>query len=265
MDIRELSEHEIVIYGTGYIGEKFYKVLQANQMEKNILCFVKSVYSQGEVKFGFQVKSMGEVDVHPNTLICVAVHESNLNEVVEIVKKYTNRYIWIYPFLYEWLLGGIQEIDKKTQIRDLLQKCNHDLRMAIRLVAIECYYGLNNFGEDIYLRAEGIHCSKETAMKRLSCFKRLISSWEENGFNEDYAIGINQMGQIIDGNHRTSLAIYHQIESITCNVYRTKLSPVEIHGPEAMIEEVALRQNGFQEDEIARLWSVQKRYYKFYN
>ena len=125
--------------------------------------------------------------------------------------------------------------------------------MAIRLAAIECYYGENDFGYDVYLRAEGIHCSEETARKRLSGFEKLINSWEQNGYNAEYAISVNQQGEVFDGNHRLSLALYHRLEKIPCDIYNTTLS-VE-----------CLQKKGFDSDEINLLWDIQDRYYKFYN
>ena len=178
MDIEDLKKYQIVIYGTGYIADKFYKVLQMNHIEQNLVCFVKSRVAKGESKYNFCVKSIQELAIESNTLVCIAVHESNLEEIVENVKQRTNQYLWIYPFLYRWLLGGIKEKGKSIEIRSLINTCKKDLRMAIRLAAIECYYGENDFGYDVYLRAEGIHCSRETARKRLSGFEKLINSWD---------------------------------------------------------------------------------------
>lgn len=265
MDIEELKKYQIIIYGTGYIADKFYKVLQMNHMEQNLVCFAKSSVVKGECKYNFCVKNMQEIKIESNTLVCIAVHESNLEEIVENVKQRTNQYLWVYPFLYRWLLGGIKEKGKNIEIRRLIDTCKKDLRMAIRLAAIECYYGKNNFGYDAYLRAEGIHCSRETARKRLSGFEKLISSWEQNGYNAEYAISVNQQGEIFDGNHRLSLALYHRLEKIPCDIYDTTLSALQIHGPEAMISAECLQKKGFDSDEIKLLWDIQNQYYKFYN
>lgn len=264
MDIEELKKYQIIIYGTGYIADKFFKVLQMNQMESNLVCFVKSNASEGETKNNYCVKNLKDVCIGENTMVCIAVHESNLYEILDTVKCFTQQYIWIYPYIYDWLLGGICEKEKNVSIGNIISQCKKDLRMAIRLMAIECYYGKNDIGYDVYLRAEGMHCNRETVQNRLSCFQKLIKSWENDGYSKNHVISVNQLNEIIDGNHRTSLAIYHQIETITCNVYRTKLSPVEVHGPEAMIVPSALQKNGFSLEEINMLWNIQNQYYKFY-
>ena len=58
MDIEELKKYQIIIYGTGYIADKFYKVLQMNHMEQNLVCFAKSSVVKGECKYNFCVKNM---------------------------------------------------------------------------------------------------------------------------------------------------------------------------------------------------------------
>ena len=55
--IEVLKKKRIVIYGTGHVGHKFYKVLKQNGLEKQIVCFART----GDVQAG---ETLDGTEVH---------------------------------------------------------------------------------------------------------------------------------------------------------------------------------------------------------
>lgn len=46
-------------------------------------------------------------------------------------------------------------------------------------------------------------------------FRKLILSFEQNGFNENYPIIVNKYFRLVDGSHRLALALYFKIPYVT--------------------------------------------------
>ena len=107
MILEQLNGKKIIIYGTGHVARKFYRALLNHGFQKQISYFVRSSdVSDGELFEGVEVCCFEDVDFGENTIICLAVHESILDEIEKIVRKKTGQYIWIYPFLYRLMSGN---------------------------------------------------------------------------------------------------------------------------------------------------------------
>ena len=83
--------------------------------------------------------------------------------------------------------------------------------IIVRYMAIEEYYGKNDYGFNLY---EKMQKSRGQKMHNLDRFKKLIKSIEQNGFNDKSSILVDLNLQIIDGSHRLACALYFGIEKL---------------------------------------------------
>ena len=89
--------------------------------------------------------------------------------------------------------------------------------MIVRLLAIENYYGKNDFGWDLYRKQQNIR-KGEDWQNAESRFRALIKSYEEKGYDENSEIQIGSDLRLWDGSHRMALAMYHKHYQISCQV-----------------------------------------------
>ena len=66
---------DIVIYGTGYVADRFFDALVLHGIDEKVRCFATSERNEKTFK-GRAVYSVAELDVLDNTIICIAVHET---------------------------------------------------------------------------------------------------------------------------------------------------------------------------------------------
>lgn len=261
MFLQRLNGKKIVIYGTGHVARKFYKTMVKYGFQEHIMCFVRTKnVSAGEFFEGIPVYCFEEVRVDSTMLICIAVHESLHIEIEDIVKQRTKEYIWIYPHLYAFMFGKPEQQNIELQISSLIHDYQDDLRLGVRLAAIEQQDQKNTYGFDFYIRAQRLHCDKDTAIQRLEQFMRLAAEWKHVGYKKNYVLVLNRNYGVIDGNHRMAMAIYTGQKTICADVYPTDLAVKDIHGEEPMLEKELLLQNAFTIDEVQQLEVIQKKY-----
>lgn len=265
MKLSELKEKEIVIYGTGHVGHKFLGILRRYGLEHQICCFAMTQRpSIGFTIEGIPVYAIRDIPIDKNTVVCLAVHDSLREELEREVRRVTEQYVWIYPDLYGWIMGQAEQTKVWIEIAALLQNYRKDFRLAVRLAAIEQQEGKNSFGFDYYIRAQMLHCDVHTARKRLERFRKLIIDWNGLDIQNIPPLSLNQKKEVIDGNHRLALAVYHRQKRILCDIYTTELSAEEIHGPEAMLIKETLQSQGtFSPEETWALGKIQKQYMAF--
>ena len=254
-----LENNKFIIYGTGHIAHKFYKIIKRKNLKKNLICFaVSSGEKEKEAIDGIIINNIKRVE--KDSFICIAVHESIKDEMIDNLQKLgIENYVWIYPYLYEMMLGEPIKTDVSVNLSDILQTCESDYRIAIRYVAIDNYFKKNNYGYDMYIRAQAIHSSEKTAQERLYKFCELIRSWTEKGYSKKCVVSLNESNEIIDGTHRVTLAKYYNQDKIVCNIFSGKNNLFEIHGKEAMLTKDILINNGFSLDEIDILNNINKK------
>jgi len=261
LSLADLQKKEIVIYGNGHVGHKFLRVLREQGLEDRVRCFaVSKPVETGTLTEGIPVFCIHDIAIHRETLVCLAVHEALREEMEQILKGVTDQFIWIHPYLYSLMLGEAEQKNVEVATGKILRGCKGDARLAVRLAAIEQQEGKNQFGFDYYKRAQMLHCTAYTAELRLQSFRKLIVDWGERGYQSMYPLSLNQRFELIDGNHRLALGVYHRQKSFFCDIYPTRMSAEEIHGEEAVMTEQMLRRQGFVEDEINRLKQIQERY-----
>lgn len=263
--IEILKGKRIILYGTGHVAHKFYKVLKQCGLKKQIACFARTADVQaGEMLDGIEVRCFEDIPLEEDTLVCLAVHESLRDEIEKTIRQRTENYIWIYPYLYELMLGIPEQKAVELAVEPLLGGFSKDLRLGVRLAVIEQQDGINDFGFDYYIRAQMLHCSEATAAQRLKQFLGMIEKWKQSGYDRSHIIAITRKLGVIDGNHRLAMAVYTRQKSIYGNIYPTELSIQDIHGYEPMLTKELLLEHGFTAEEIQRLENIQQRYIKAY-
>lgn len=265
MIVECLKGKKLIVYGTGHVAHKFYKALQNWSLHKNIQFFVRTgEVCVGEMFEGIPVYCFEDIRIEKGVLICLAVHEALRDEIEKTVRRITEQYLWVYPYLYELMLGEPKQKNAKLDIRLLLKGFRQDLRLGVRIAVIEQKFDKNTCGYDYYIRAQMLHCSKDTAIQRLKQFLKLIDGWSQTGYENRFAISVNQNYEVIDGNHRVAMAVYSGQTSIYGDIYPTELSAEAIHGQAAMLSKELLIQHGFTVCETQQLEMIQQRYWKAY-
>lgn len=214
----------IVIYGDGFVARNFLEALRLNNLDNKVICFTKTAVNDCTEVDGVKVQSLQYVKSISNSVVCIAVHESNKDEIIKnLEENKIYNYIWIYPVFHSLMIGN--QIEKNTEIpvKKIISQNMNDYSIATRYLAIDNYYGKNTVGYDIYVKLMMLHCSQETARKRLINFIRLIENWNQNGYDNTKNITILQNYSIIDGIHRCTLGVYNGLESMVCNIYPTSL------------------------------------------
>ena len=98
------------------------------------------------------------------------------------------------------------------------------LDTVVRYLAVEEYYGKNDYGFRLYEKMQGKRIDKEYVAGSVERFRSLIESWDKNGYTDASEISLDSNLFLIDGSHRMALALYHGIKDISCKVYGNKTS-----------------------------------------
>ena len=96
-------------------------------------------------------------------------------------------------------------------------------QIMIRMIAIDCYYNKNDYGWDWYNEMQIKRVNDNPLIPKHMAyheaeFKKLIQSFEKNGFLKDCPIVVNKDFLFIDGAHRLALALYFGIKRIPITI-----------------------------------------------
>ena len=144
-----------------------------------------------------------------------------------------------------WKLRGLgieeDEIDisyvsKKKDISplDLMKKQVYEdgspnrLDVSVRYMAVEDYFWENDYGFYLYRKMQTLRCQEadEAVDKRVNTYKRLIKSFDSNGYECDSYVRCYENDQLDDGAHRIACALYFGIKNITIE-YMPKVGTVD--------------------------------------
>ena len=80
--------------------------------------------------------------------------------------------------------------------------------MVVRYLAIENYYGKNDYGFALYEKMQRKRMGDEWPVQAIPRFKALIESYEKKGYDLDSAVEVNEKLELWDGSHRMALGLY---------------------------------------------------------
>lgn len=110
---------------------------------------------------------------------------------------------------------------KNTKSEELL-RCD----IVVRYLAIEQFYGKNDFGFAMYCKMQNKRVKEGYGDKSLEKFKLLIESYDIYGYDKKSYILLDKNLNLIDGSHRMALALYHNMKNITGYIIKSN-HPVE--------------------------------------
>ena len=90
--------------------------------------------------------------------------------------------------------------------------------IIVRLLAVECEKGLNDFGWNFYRRMQTARVGADKLEDRVFRFKKLINSYDEGGYDTNSEIELDCNLRLIDGSHRMAMALYHHLPTINVKV-----------------------------------------------
>lgn len=88
----------------------------------------------------------------------------------------------------------------------------------VRLLAIENYYGLNDYGWSLYEKMQNKRVQNGYAIEAKERFIKLIKSWEQKGYDANSCIEVNKDIKLLDGSHRLALALYFKQENVSLRI-----------------------------------------------
>lgn len=221
------SEEEIYIYGAGKYGKIIYKLLKRNGKEQNVSGFlVSDPHDNPEMIEAQPVYAISSIE-NKEALILIAVSDQYQDEIASTLEKLQFHHV-VNAYKYAFLDGDdgenrvdIADVHKLLQLQYTDGKfCRYDI--AVRLLAIEEYFGKNTFGMSLYRKMQKQRVRPNYDEISEERFARLIMSWEKNGYDPDSEIIVDENFRLIDGAHRLALAIYYELSYIKVRVIDSK-------------------------------------------
>lgn len=114
---------------------------------------------------------------------------------------------------------------------------------VVRYLAIEDYFGKNDYGFRLYRKMQAARQGEHYPEYAEVTFRKLIQSFEKNGYDTDSGITCDANLRLMDGSHRMALCLYYGIPEVKVTVLRRDSN---IKYGEGWFWE-----NGFTEEEIA--------------
>ena len=210
-----LKHNKVSVFGTGMIASKFYTCLKLKGMTDSIDSFCVTQKRQ-DFFCNKVIKNIEELEQH--TIVFIAVHETSARQIENLLNERYIYNIWIEPYLIELLWGKPIAENATIEMKNIIQNSNNYM-ISVRSLTIDQYFNQNDFGYNLYIKANKLFSTEETAFRRLEAFIGLIKSWEKNEFIGNNNIKVDANYQIIDGTHRISVADYFNAQHIKGNVY----------------------------------------------
>jgi 2-polyprenyl-3-methyl-5-hydroxy-6-metoxy-1,4-benzoquinol methylase len=110
---------------------------------------------------------------------------------------------------FEYSKYSIKELFLKQYRNSNLNRAD----IVVRYLAIEQYYGKNDYGFDLYLRMQDFRIKNTN--HSIDRFISLIRSIEFNGFSDDDPITVMNNYELFDGSHRFATALFFGIDFVS--------------------------------------------------
>ena len=131
--------------------------------------------------------------------------------------------VWwrIAPFVYKLTSRRVVYETKNLFDTPTMTK-KHHIICALRYVFIEEYYGENNFGKNLYIKANHFP-TEEIGKDDVQRFENLIHSVETEGYYKKSVIYVDKNNVCFNGTHRLALCVYHGIPEIPTILVKRRL------------------------------------------
>ena len=213
-----VQEQNFFIFGRGYVAIRFYRAIKVLGEEKHVRGFVTSRCANDYD--GVPCITIDKLSLRNNEKLLLAVHDANVSEIEQTFKNYgITNWIWIYPSLYEFILGKPIRKNILINVHDIWNVKSQQNHLVARYLVLEQYYGRNTIGYDIYRKIIAIVSDMHTGENRLKRYLRLINDWEKNGADTIHPAKLFDDYTIIDGMHRIAYALFKGMKVISCDVY----------------------------------------------
>lgn len=223
------ENRSIYIYGAGKIGKKILRLIKDTESAmKKVKGFLVSDLA-GNPKVLGDLPVVVPEDISDRTsLVLVSVTDIYQETIVEDLKKlgFTNIIVaYKYSFMKDDIPGVFPKTIRVNTNELLLCQYKEGLfnryDIVVRLLAIEEYYGKNNYGFSLYEKMQNER-TQDASYGRISTqrFIKLIESYEKNGYKEDSELIIDERLHLVDGSHRLALAIYFGVARLTVRIVK---------------------------------------------
>lgn len=139
--------------------------------------------------------------------------------IYKIIKRaYNLSAAQIYRFISKRTIINLSELfDTPTMTK------YHQILSALRYVAVEEYYGQNDFGKALYIAAN--RWESDAALQAdLDRFDALIKSIETKGYDMKSIIYVDQNNNCFNGTHRLALCAWFGVEKIPAYIVKRQLN-----------------------------------------
>ncbi len=220
------ASYSIYIYGAGKIGKRIYNLIEKENQLAKLQGFVVSELKGGitniENKPVIEINKLNKQD----STIFVSVSDMYQNEIMELLQHLEYKHVicvYKYSFLDEKEVPQDMPESIMIDLRELLIQQYNGLDFnrydtLVRLLAIEAYYGKNDYGFELYAKMANARIYEGYADIAIRRFKELIHSFEEHGYDEQSEIIVDRNLKLVDGSHRLALAIYYNISKVRIRI-----------------------------------------------
>ena len=244
---RLLNERNLIIFGTGFVAGQLYYALEEKNLADRIKCFTVTECRENTVFRGKPVIVYRNVDVAEDDVVLAAVHPSAFDTLPQ---KDGVQMISVNSFLCDMLYGPALREEMIPTNRIRWHQNEDEYWIAVRYAAIRSYFLQESMGRHVYLKAMQLHCSRETAERRLQYFIRLMKTVTTKGYDQTKPIFLTEDDEVIDGLHRLAIAAYTGLRAVNCRVYPNSEKYYELLDERNRVSELFLRESGFTDEEI---------------
>lgn len=221
------ENQSIYIYGTGKIGNKIFSLIKETAGSAiQVKGFLVSDLTGNPLMIDDLPVMIPENLLDKTSLILVAVTEIYQDAIVQklnglglvnVILAYK------FSFIKEDIPSSLPQVIEIDSDELVLCQYKNSISgrydIAVRLLAIENYFGKNSYGFDLYEKMRNRQVCDDTCEKMsVQRFTQLIKSYEKGEYDENSELITDEELQVIDGLHRLALAIYFEVSRLKVRI-----------------------------------------------
>lgn len=223
-----IDENQVIyIYGAGNIGKKVLSLIKKTDSAiKKVKGFlVSDLVGNPKMLDGFPVTIPKNLQDRMS-LVLVSVTDIYQETIVEDLKQLGFENVIVaykYSFMEDDNFSAFPKSIRINTTELLMCQYKEGLfnryDIVVRLLAIEEYYGKNNYGFSLYERMQSQRAQDMSYGKiSMQRFIKLIESYEKKGYKENSELIIDEKLHLVDGSHRLALALYFGVTRLTARI-----------------------------------------------